>query len=365
MPRIAHVISTPRGVGGAEGILGHLVEGGRERGWEQVVLNPFAADGASHELAQLVEPTALLQTVCKTTWQVPGAWRWTQQHLRRFAPDIVQAHLFHAEVLTAASAPRGPVRVLSHQHGELFAVRGERVRLWIDRLAGRRYTKVIGCSQAVARFLRDEYRYPPERVTTIVNGWDGQPLPRGPAHSDPRVICIANFRPEKAHDVLISAWSDVVRALPGATLRLVGDGPRRPQVAEAIEAAGLTDSVELTGPVADVWPLLAESDVFVLSSRSEPLGIVVLEAMAAGLPVVATAVGGVRELVDPGRTGLLVPRDDPRQLAEALLELLREQPKREAMADACRATAARHTKGSMVAEYYALYEELLSRKAAA
>jgi glycosyltransferase involved in cell wall biosynthesis len=365
LPRIAHVISTPRGLGGAEQTLGHLVEGGRERGWEQLVLNPFAAEGASQELEQLVSPTPLAQTVCTTIRQVPAVWRWTRRQLQRFAPDIVQAHLFHAELLTAASAPRAPLRLLSHQHGELFVVRGERIRLWLDRAAGRRYTKVIGCSEAVAHFLREEYGYADDHVTAIVNGWDGRPLPPDRGHSEPRAICIANFRPEKAHDVLIRAWSDVAEALPGATLRLVGDGPLRGQVERAIEAAGLAQNVEVVGPVEDVWPLLAQSDLFVLASRSEPLGIVVLEAMAAGLPVVATAVGGVQELVDPGRTGLLVPRDDPQRLSEAVVDLLRDRPRREALADAGREAARRHTKDAMVAEYYALYDELLAAKAAA
>jgi glycosyltransferase involved in cell wall biosynthesis len=201
-------------------------------------------------------------------------------------------------------------------------------------------------------------------VTTIVNGWDGQPLARKRGDRPPRAICIAHFRPEKGHEFLIAAWTEVSRVLPPATLRLVGDGPERARIEDAIDAAGLWNSVELTGPAEDVWPLLAESDLLVLPSRSESLGIVALEAMAAGLPVVATAVGGLRDLVQPGRNGALAAPDDPRQFAHAVIDLLRDPRKRESMAEACRATAALHTKDAMVAEYFALYDELLSMRAA-
>ena len=103
---------------------------------------------------------------------------------------------------------------------------------------------------------------------------------------------------------------------------MVGDGPDRPEVEAEIRALEISDAVELAGYARDVPDLLAAADVFVLSSRSEGAPFSILEAMAAGLPVVATDVGGVGELVADGETGLLVPAGDPARLAEALRSLL-------------------------------------------
>jgi glycosyltransferase involved in cell wall biosynthesis len=118
-----------------------------------------------------------------------------------------------------------------------------------------------------------------------------------------------------------------VRALaavrdPAFMSRIVGDGPERPALEAEIRAAGLLQRVELAGERRDVPQLLEDADVFVLSSRSEGAPLSILEAMAAGLPVVASAVGGVPEIVDDGTTGLLVPPGDAGALAAALERLL-------------------------------------------
>jgi glycosyltransferase involved in cell wall biosynthesis len=119
----------------------------------------------------------------------------------------------------------------------------------------------------------------------------------------------------------------------------VGDGPDRPQLAAEIRRLELEDSVELAGERSDVPELLAASDVFVLSSRSEGLPVSVLEAMAAELPVVASAVGGLAELIENGVTGVLVPAGDERALAEALGRLVKDPGRRRSLGAAGRARA--------------------------
>jgi glycosyltransferase involved in cell wall biosynthesis len=128
----------------------------------------------------------------------------------------------------------------------------------------------------------------------------------------------------KGVDVLVAAWRDVHRSLPGSRLVVVGDGPQRRALSEQISSLGLSTSVELTGQLQreGVRSVLDGASCLVVPSRSEGLGRVALEAMARGRPVIASAVGGLRELVEDGVTGLLVPPESPKALAKALRALL-------------------------------------------
>jgi glycosyltransferase involved in cell wall biosynthesis len=139
----------------------------------------------------------------------------------------------------------------------------------------------------------------------------------------------------------------------------VGDGPALPAVAAAVQEDGLFGRVELVGARADISELLARSDVFVLSSRSEGFPVSILEAMAAGLPVVATNVGGVAEAVEDGETGLLVPAADPEALARALERLVSHADLRRRLGAAGRARALRLFD---VTRYRAAYVELYCRE---
>jgi glycosyltransferase involved in cell wall biosynthesis len=148
--------------------------------------------------------------------------------------------------------------------------------------------------------------------------------------------------------------------LHDAELLLVGSGPGREDVEATIARLGLRKSVSLLGAVENVWPHLEQAHVFALASRYEPLGIVVLEAMAAGLPVAATRVGGIPELVHDGVTGTLVEAGDDAALGETLIRLLLSPDLRARMGAAGRAAAAEHRADRMVDRYFALYAELLS-----
>lgn len=360
--RIAHVISTPRGVGGAEKILLALIRGGSERGWEQAIFNPFEHSSTRTELAELSSP--IRYEARKTTrWvEIPSARVWLSHHLRDFAPAILHAHLFHGQLLSATLKVPGCDRILSHHHGGYFRLEG---RWWAERLdiwAGRRYDQVVACSNWVHSFLIDHYGYSENRVRTIHNGWEGQPLPRR-SSAFLRIVSVGNLRREKGHSTLLRAFLSIAGEIPNARLVLVGDGPERATLERQAQAFGLKDRVDFEGAVNDVWPYLAEADVFVLPSRSEALGIAVLEAMAAGAPVVASAVGGVPELIEDGVSGTLVPAEDEEALALSLRRLLKSPQERSRLGEAGREKAQLFRMNDMVAHYFDAYDDLLAGQA--
>ncbi|HXU81903.1 MAG TPA: glycosyltransferase, partial [Polyangia bacterium] len=306
MPRIVHLISTPSGFGGAEAVMLALLQGGAERGWDQAVLNPFASS-PEEELARRCAGFAYeaLPLPGGRALGLPTTLRWARRRLQELQPDLLQVYLPHALTLSAiVPRPAHTVAVLSHQHGMHFQATKRPLAALLDRLAGRRLDHVVACSEAVRAFLIEEYHYPAGCVSCIRNGWSGTPLK---LQKDPRptIVCTANFRPQKGHSVLIEAFATVVERLPEARLVLLGDGPELPAAKRLIAARGLSGKVDLPGPQADVWPWLAKAHVFALASHYEPLGIAVLEAMAAALPVVATDVDGIAELVQSGVTGEL------------------------------------------------------------
>ena len=176
------------------------------------------------------------------------------------------------------------------------------------------------------------------------------------------VTHIGRFAVQKNHALLVEAFAQV-RADAPLYLLLVGGGELENAVREQVAGLGLASRVRFLGVRADVADILRASDVFVLSSRWEGNPMSVMEAMAAGLPVVSTAVGGVPELVREGETGLLVPSEDAGALAQALQALVDDPAHRQAMGDAARQRAVarfdiRHT----VRRYEQLYEKLLTQR---
>jgi len=153
------------------------------------------------------------------------------------------------------------------------------------------------------------------------------------AGKDDVVLCtVANFRPNKSYPNLLNAARLVIDRTESALFVAVGQGPLKSQVHELHQRLDLGDRFRLLGYRRDVPDILAACDAFVLASEHEGFPIAVMEALSAGLPVVATAVGGVPDAVVPGREGLLVPPHDPEALAEAILELVNDPPRRRGMA---------------------------------
>jgi glycosyltransferase involved in cell wall biosynthesis len=357
LPRVAHLISAPAGIGGAERVMAAIATAERP-GWEQAVVN---VSGPNAELAAACAPLEPRQRA----GGVPllSGRRAAVEALDDLRPDVVHAHLPLAMVTLASLRRRNKqVRLATHHHGDHFVVSGRRAARRLDRAAGARLDLLVAPSDAVRRLLLADYGYGADAVRTIVNGWEGVAPPSdAPKAVDPTVISVANFRPQKNHEMLLRAFAKVLRQMPEARLLLVGGGEREEEIRRLAGSLGIDETVEFTGYVDDVWPYLSRSHVFALSSSYEPLGVAVLEGMAAGLPVVATAVGGVPELVRPEANGVLVPGDDVGAMAAALLDLLGDRGRAERLGAGARATASGHTAERMVEEYFGLYSELLAK----
>lgn len=219
----------------------------------------------------------------------------------------------------------------------------------------------------------------PDQVVTIPNGIDAGAFPApdataqarlrsrlGLAPAAPIVGTVARMYEQKGHRYLLEAWPQVRAAVPEAELVLVGDGPLRWELEQQAETLGIAGSVRFLGTREDVPALLGLFTVAVLPSLFEGLPLFVLEAMAAGRPVVGTRVCGASEAIADGETGLLVPARDPAALAAAITSLLCAPAKAERMGQAGRVRLLRHYQARrMVADTCALYEALLARDGAA
>ena len=232
----------------------------------------------------------------------------------------------------------------------------------LGRLTTRLADAVVAPSQATAEELRRDYGA--ARIEVIPNGVAlGTAPTRHRPELPPVILYAGRLRSRKAVAVLVAALPRVLAAVPACRLVIVGGGEQSARVAAAVHARGLTSHVELAGvlPRAAAVARLAEADVFCLPSTYEGLPLAILEAMAAGLPVVATAVAGNPEAVEDGVSGLLVPAESAEALAEALISLLRDPARRQRMGEAGRRRVAeRFAIEKVVERHLELLRELSS-----
>jgi glycosyltransferase involved in cell wall biosynthesis len=171
---------------------------------------------------------------------------------------------------------------------------------------------------------------------------------------------VANFRPQKGHFTLLEVADLVLRRIPSVRFLFVGRGPLEDAVKKRASQMGLEDAVVFAGFRSDVPRVLAALDVFALSSGWEGLSIALLEAMARGLPAVATRAGGVPEVIEDGRSGLLVPLNDPRAMAEEIVRVIENRSLAEKLGAEARLRARRFDIIDAVRREEAVYAELLA-----
>jgi glycosyltransferase involved in cell wall biosynthesis len=288
--------------------------------------------------------------------------------VRRERFDVLHAHLFGSNLYGTfiGRACRVPV-VLAHEH--TWAYDGNRPRMWIDgHVIGRLATRFLAVTAADRERMISLERVPPDKVVVMPvpqiphNGSLGTDI-RSELGLDPETPLIgvaAVIRKQKALDVMLDAYARLLTRVPGAHLVLAGDGPCRAEIEAHIERLRIGAQVHLIGRRNDVDAILRQVDVGAMSSDYEGMPLFVLECMAAGTPLVATAVGGITDLVADGETGLLVPPRDPAALAGALERMLMDRPLAARLAGAAAARGDDFGIETVARRYADLYEQLVA-----
>jgi glycosyltransferase involved in cell wall biosynthesis len=290
-------------------------------------------------------------------------WPRLRDVFREFAPDIVHTHSY---TLRYVLPVRGPAAVLHTAHN-LAGHDPDRATAFFNTLAFSGGVPVAAVSRSVAESYRKMYGFAPE---VIPNGIDIDGFRKAEARNEWRrahgfteddvlIASVARLEPQKNPEGLVRAFA---RSSPGSHLLMAGDGQLGNSVRHLAEELGIGPRVHLLGLRADVPELLAASDIFALASHWEGSPLTVLEAMAARLPVVATAVGGIPEQIEDGVTGILVKPEREQELSEALTGLIRRPELRRKMGEAGGTRVALFSLDTMVQAYSELLEGVAGRQ---
>jgi len=295
-------------------------------------------------------------------WDLVGLRR-LRRAIRRERPHVLHMFLFHAGFAgrLAALGLKVPLKV--------YSVRVEEPRrrhLLLDRLTRGLVDRVACVSESAAAYVRRRVRFPPEKVVVIPNGVDVQawrvqllsaPRAWGIPDGAPVVGVVGRLDAQKDPLTMVEAARIVKESVPEVVFAFAGDGALAARCRRKAARLGVEENIRWLGWLDDPRPLFARMYLLALSSRWEGMPNVVLEAMAAARPVVASAVGGVPELVADGVTGYVVPPGDPRALAERITTLLEDAERRRAMGQAAQDRVLRHfTLERMVRRHEALYD---------
>lgn len=409
--RVAHVVLGLH-TGGLERVVVNLVRGLQGTRFDPLVV--VLEDGGEFvaELERFGIPVVVMGGHSGIDWR---AVRGLARLLRDRRVKLVHTHnpMPHLYGILAACLARVPARIHT-KHGRNYPDNPKRV--WLSGQLSRLTGKIVAVSEDVARVAREVEGVPERKIATIRNGIDLRPFAAGRTVEEetsrdqnrPLVIGSAGrFSEDKNYPLLVRAFAKFRKALsvvscqlsvgepglvPGRidtdqaslsgahvagsspqsppsstlprshspTLLLVGDGPDRPSIERTIAECGITGSVLLPGMQEDVLPWLRQMDIFCLSSVTEGTSMTLLEAGAAGLPAVATDVGGNGEVIENEVTGLLVPSGDEEAMSRALGRLAGDPGLRRKMGDAARSRIAeRYSVERMVEQYIGVYDEML------
>lgn len=351
--------------------------GGAER-WVLLATKWLRAHGVSVSIAnldpdlthlepQLIEAGAQVEGFDVFSWRVISETRRLVRFIEDIRADLIHAHLPMSGVIARCVGRylRLPVVYTEHSVVDRYSLPTR----WLNRLTYGMDSRKIAVSSAIANAIFEEYgNVWRGRVDLIQNPIDVAEVGAGVQKAESLraelgipsnhvlIGSVASFRPVKRLDLLLTVFTKIAVDHPNASLLLVGTGPEMDRLVELTKILGIEKSVHFTGFRPDPARYTAALDIFVLCSEWEGLPIAVLEAMATGRAVVATAVGGVPEVIRDGHTGLLVQSGNAEQLMMSIVSLIENPLKRATLGwNAAEAVRAEHDPDQIMRRYYDLY----------
>lgn len=370
------LVVTGLAYGGAETQVVHLATRLKARNWEVQVVSLMPPKAYVEDLEAQGIPVTTLGIQRKIPDPRPIlrlAWL-----IRAWKPHIIHSHMVHANILARLVRPLTSAPVLictAHNIDE----RGQRGTGRLRILAYRSTDFLCDLTTQVSKAGLEHYvrigAVPWQKIRYIPNGVDTKRFCPDPETRirlrqalelgvDFTWLAVGRFDPPKDYPNLLRSFTRVTREQPGALLLIAGDGPLRPAMEEAARGLGIADRVQFLGIRQDIPALMNAADAYVMSSAWEGTPMVLLEASATELPIVATDVGGNREVVLNGRTGILVPPHDSEALAKAMLQVMGlPDEKRRRMGEAARQhIETNFSLDQVVDRWEALYRDLLAQK---
>lgn len=354
-------------IGGAEHLLVELATGPQTTGanhsvalisYDDALPKYFTEAGLRVHYGGCVSQTPI--TYLATTFG-PGTLRWLEGVLRLEKADLVHVHTFGSHLLGVRAAARVRIPSLRTEH-HLYHYEYPSMSPF-TRWAARRTTRLVAVSDYIRDSVTRTAPYTAEKIRTIRNGVDTQHfayVPIAPnARLDRPLVFAAVCRLDrwKGVDLAIEGLAQV----PGATLKIAGSGPDRPRLEATVKRLGVGSRVQFLGFVSDVRPVIADADVLVSGSDREPLGLSILESLSIGRPVIASADGGIPELVEHGKSGWLVTERTPKAYGAAMTEAAAARDGLPAMGEAGRRFVAENcTIDAMCAEYARAYRDTVT-----
>lgn len=361
-------VAVPGPAGGLESVVLELTAGLHSLGHRAVLAAVFTPDGQVPPLVTHAERAGVeVRRLAVAPRAYRREFRQLQHAIWELAPDVIHTHGYRADLIGGIAARRARVPWVSTVHGFTGGGRKNRFYQWLQTRSYRHAHRVVAVSHPLRRQLEGS-GVPAPRIIVLPNGWSPKPaLPREVARSrlqltgeGPVIGWVGRLSREKGADVFLDALSSV--SLSGARASIIGDGPDVLALRAQAVSLGVADRIRWHGLLPDAASLYHAFDLWVLSSRTEGTPISLFEAMSAGVPIVATSVGGVPDVIS-NEEGRLVPAEDPAAMAMAIEAALTD-----AVGSAARAMAARkrlkdhYGVDEWLAAHVSLYRTVLAGK---